>query len=82
MIYPIQVINDFLNKTNELYKHKALGAKISDLNTYRKTYNGGGNNAIVDGIRGGLNFRDGHWQGYFGTDFEATITFDSIQRID
>ena len=66
----------------ELYKHKGLGAKISDLNTYSKTYNGGGNNAIVDGLRGGLNFRDGHWQGYFGTDFEATITFDSIQRID
>ena len=66
----------------ELYKHKGLGAKISDLNTYGKTYDGGGNNAIVNGLRGGLNFRDGHWQGYFGTDFEATITFDSIQRID
>ena len=66
----------------ELYKHKGLGAKISDLNTYGKTYDGGGSNAIVNGLRGGLNFRDGHWQGYFGTDFEATITFDSIQRID
>lgn len=66
----------------ELYKHKALGAKISDLNTYGKTYDGGGDNSIVNGLRGGLNFRDGHWQGYFGTDFEATITFDSIQRID
>ena len=66
----------------ELYKHKGLGAKISDLNTYGKTYDGGGDNAIVNGLRGGLNFRDGHWQGYFGTDFEATITFDSIQRID
>jgi len=66
----------------ELYNHKGLGAKISDLNTYGKTYDGGGNNAIVNGLRGGLNFRDGHWQGYFGTDFEATFTFDSIQRID
>jgi len=66
----------------EFHKHKALGAKISDLNTYGKTYDGGGDNAIVNGLRGGLNFRDGHWQGYFGTDFEATITFDSIQRID
>ena len=66
----------------ELYKHKGLGANISDLNTYGKTYDGGGDNAIVNGLRGGLNFRDGHWQGYFGTDFEATITFDSIQRID
>ena len=66
----------------ELYKHKGLGAKISNLSTYSNTYNGGGNNAIVNGLRGGLNFRDGHWQGYFGTDFETTITFNSIQRID
>ena len=66
----------------ELFKHKGLGAIISDLNIYSKSYDGGGNNAIVNGIRGGLNFRDGHWQGYFGTDFEALITFDSIQRID
>ena len=66
----------------ELYKHKGLGTKISDLNTYGKTYDGGGDNAIVNGLRGGLNFRDGHWQGYFGADFEATITFDSTKRID
>ena len=66
----------------EFYKHKGLGAKITDLNTYSNTYNGGGNNAILNGLRGGLNFRDGDWQGYFGTDFDATITFDSIQRID
>ena len=66
----------------EFFKHKGLGAKISDLNTYGKTYDGGGDNAIVNGLRGGLNFRDGHWQGYFGTDFEATITFDKVQRID
>ena len=66
----------------ELYMHKGLGAKIRDLNTYGKTYNGGGDDAIVNGLRGGLNFRDGYWQGYFGTDFEATITLDSIQRID
>ena len=66
----------------ELYKHKGLDARIGNLKVYSKTYDGGGDDAIVNGLRGGLNFRDGHWQGYFGTDFEATITFDSIQRID
>ncbi len=66
----------------ELYKHKGLEAKINDLNTYSQTYNGGGDYAIINGLRGGLSFRDGHWQGYFGTDFEATIAFDSIQKID
>ncbi len=66
----------------ELYEHKGLDARIGNLKVYSKTYDGGGDDAIVNGLRGGLNFRDGHWQGYFGTDFEATITFDSIQRID
>ena len=66
----------------ELYEHKGLDARIANLKVYSKTYDGGGDDAIVNGLRGGLNFRDGHWQGYFGTDFEATITFDSIQRID
>ena len=66
----------------ELYEHKGLDARIANLNVYSKTYDGGGDNAIVNGLRGGRNFRDGHWQGYFGTDFEATIILDSIQRID
>ena len=66
----------------ELYEHKGLDARIGNLKVYSKTYDGGGDDAIVNGLRGGLNFRDGHWQGYFGTDFEATITLDSIQRID
>ena len=66
----------------ELYEHKGLDARIANLKVYSKTYDGGGDDAIVNGLRGGLNFRDGHWQGYFGTDFEATITLDSIQRID
>ena len=29
--------------------------------------------ALIDGQRGGLNFRTGSWQGYQGVDFEVTI---------
>ena len=66
----------------ELYQHKGLDAKVAGLNEYYEGYAGGGDNCIADGLRGSSNFRDGRWQGYSGTDFEATITFDSIQRID
>jgi len=66
----------------ELYQHKGLDAKVAGLYEYYEGYTGGGDNCIADGLRGSSNFRDGRWQGYSGTDFEATITFDSIQRID
>ena len=36
-------------------------------------YTGGGDNAIVDGVRGGTNFRLGGWQGFQNSDFEAVI---------
>ena len=66
----------------ELYQHKGLDAKVAGLNEYYEGYTGGGDNCIADGLRGSSNFRDGRWQGYSGTDFEATMSFDTIQRID
>ena len=66
----------------ELYQHKGLDAKITGLNEYDEAYSGGGDQCIADGLRGTSNFRDGRWQGYSGTDFEATMSFDSNQRID
>lgn len=36
-------------------------------------YTGGGDMALIDGQRGGPNFRTGSWQGYQGVDFEAIV---------
>jgi hypothetical protein len=33
----------------------------------------GGDDALIDGRRGGPDFRLGRWQGYLGTDLEATL---------
>lgn len=38
--------------------------KIKLNSTYANQYNGGGDNALIDGIRGGKDFRTGTWQGY------------------
>lgn len=65
-----------------LYKHKALESQISDLNEYYTGYSGGGDRAVVDGLRGSTNFRDGRWQGYSGKDFTATIAFDQTQKVN
>jgi hexosaminidase len=53
--------------------HKAIDSKITLTNLYTNEYNGGGVNALTDGIRGTTDFYDGLWQGYLGVDFEGTI---------
>jgi predicted alpha-1,2-mannosidase len=40
---------------------------------YANQYNGGGNNALIDGVIGTKDFRTGTWQGYFDKNLEATI---------
>lgn len=38
--------------------------KIQILTRYEPQYAAGGDNALIDGLRGGTNFRTGQWQGY------------------
>lgn len=60
-----------------LLHHKALGCPIalgSAYSTYRDTYSGGGNGALTDGLLGSdESYGDGHWQGYWGADLDASI---------
>ncbi len=44
-------------------------------------YAAGGNEALIDGIRGGPNFKTGEWQGYYGTDVTATIDLGSAKSV-
>ena len=40
---------------------------------YSRQYTAGGDEGLIDGFRGGLNWRTGGWQGYQDTDFEAVV---------
>ncbi len=53
--------------------HKAVNKPVTIKNQYSEKYSAGGDNGIVNGIRGKIDFRDGNWQGYEGVDFEAII---------
>ncbi|MBN1341002.1 MAG: GH92 family glycosyl hydrolase [Bacteroidales bacterium] len=64
----------------EFYKIP-VGRKISLKTQYAGQYSAGGNLALIDFIRGPLNFRTGAWQGYEGVDLEATIDLGSIRLI-
>ena len=57
------------------FNHLAL------LHPYAEKYNGGGPLGLVDGRKGSTTFSDGRWQGFEGTDFQATIDLGKIQPI-
>jgi predicted alpha-1,2-mannosidase len=44
-------------------------------------YTAGGNDALIDGIKGTENWRAGEWQSYYGNDFEAIIDFKKIKNV-
>lgn len=48
---------------------------------YSSQYAASGDNALIDGIKGGKEFRTGDWQGYYGTDVVATVTFDEARQL-
>ena len=48
---------------------------------YSRQYTAGGDEGLIDGRRGGVNWRTGGWQGYQGTDFEAVVDLLSEREI-
>jgi predicted alpha-1,2-mannosidase len=65
---------------------RAKYSKIPDydviLNSrYNNQYTAGGPDGLIDGIRGGENWRLGNWQGYQGQDFSAVVNLRSVKKI-
>ena len=48
---------------------------------YNRQYTGGGDEGLIDGIRGTVNFASGEWQGYQGKTFEAVIDLQGETEI-
>ncbi len=63
------------------YKKIADGRSISILHPYANQYNAGGDVALIDYQRGGIDFRTGSWQGYQEVDLEAIIDLGKLQTI-
>jgi len=53
--------------------HHAIGKPVNYLYPCSNRYPGSGINTLTDGLRGTTNHRDGHWQGFLGTDVEVII---------
>ena len=60
-------------ETEARFFEKPNDWKVVSNSGYSYQYTGGGDDAIIDGMRGTTNFTAGEWQGYQGKTFEAVI---------
>lgn len=66
--------------------HKAIGKQITyakDGGYYqnKEVYKGGGDTGLLDGLRGGMSYMDGRWQGFCPNDLDATIDLGEVTPI-
>jgi predicted alpha-1,2-mannosidase len=55
--------------------------KVKYISSYDPQYTAGGDEALIDGQRGDVNWRKGYWQGFEGKDFEIVIDMGSEQSV-
>lgn len=55
--------------------------KITIESNYSAQYSAGGDEGIIDGIRGDVNWRKGEWQGYQNQNFTAIVDLGKSQSI-
>lgn len=74
---------DIKSRTIESKVHKInKNYTIKIINPYNPQYNAGGDEGLIDGIRGETNFRLGGWQGYQDIDFEAIVDLGFTQKVN
>ena len=56
--------------------------KITLNSEYANRYNGGGDNALINGITGSLDHRSGSWQGFHNQDLELMLDLGKITSIN
>jgi hypothetical protein len=56
--------------------------KIAYQTNYHTLYNGGGDFALMDGLTGGRDFRNGLWQGWWDEDVILQIDLGEIKKVD
>jgi len=67
--------------SGSFYKMPHADWRITLKSTYNKQYTAGGDDGIIDGIHGTINWRTGSWQGYQSQDFECIIDFGKEKPI-
>ena len=55
--------------------------KVTVSPAFSNQYAAGGDQALIDGIKGGANFKTGEWQGYYGEDVVAIVDLGAVKSI-
>ena len=65
--------------------HKGMG-HFKKLNTvagnYRPEYSGGSEDALLNGAVGSMDYKDGNWQGFYGTDCDIELDFGKKENLN
>ncbi|MCB0639769.1 MAG: GH92 family glycosyl hydrolase [Lewinella sp.] len=64
----------------DLYQ-RDVTMSIELINAYADMYDGGAPDALIDGLRGGGDYRTGRWQGFEGQHLEAIVDLHAIRDI-
>ena len=78
-------INDDSKKSSTVtaifYKMPHSEWKINLISKYSRQYTAGGDDGLIDGLRGSEDWRKGYWQGYQSQDFECVIDLGEEKTI-
>lgn len=61
--------------------HKGINAGLTLLTSYKGRYAAGGKRALLDGMTGSEDYRDGCWQGYETEDLVAVVDLGEITEL-
>ncbi len=64
-----------------MYRKTSNNMQLLSLTPYNSQYTGGGENALIDEVRGGKDFRAGVWQGWQGQEVSAVIDLGAEKPI-
>lgn len=64
------------------YRKVKGGRNIKLISEYSNQYAAGGDNGLIDFVRGGKNFRTGMWQGYWDQDFQAIVSLNRTESVN
>jgi predicted alpha-1,2-mannosidase len=66
---------------NRYFKKKDNSIRLDLKTKYANQYAASGPNSLIDEIEGGNEFRTGDWQGFYGEDILADVSFESPREL-